>query len=118
MNYFYVEFYEKENGSCPMQMFLDSLDKKKRAKILRMIDLLEKNGNELREPYSKLLKKDIFELRIKQGTDIFRVLYFFYVGKNIIITHGFRKKTQKTPQGEIARVIRYREDYLRRNKYE
>lgn len=118
MNYFHVEFYEKENGSCPIKEFLDSLNKKKRAKILRMIDLLENNGNDLREPYSKFLEEGIFELRIKQGADIFRVLYFFYVGKNIFITHGFRKKTQKTPQSEIEKAIRYREDYFRRNKYE
>lgn len=39
-----------------MQNFdVDSIDKKMRAKLLRMILLLEEYGNELREPYSKLL---------------------------------------------------------------
>lgn len=60
-----------------MQNFdVDSIDKKMRAKLLRMILLPEEYGNELREPYSKLLGDGIFEVRAKQGTDITRVLYF------------------------------------------
>ena len=41
-----------------------------------------------------------------------RNLYFFFVGSKIIVTHGFRKKTQKTPPGEIERAKEYRKDYL------
>jgi len=118
LNHFQVEFYKKENGNCPILEFFDSLDCKKKAKVLRTIDILERNGNELREPYSKLLVDGIFELRIRQGTDIVRVLYFFYVGKKIILTHGFTKKTQKTPQNQIEKAKEYKNDYYRRNKYE
>ena len=118
LNNFCIDFYEKENGFCPMIEFLEALDIKKRAKVLRTIDILEKNGNDLREPYSKPLGEGVFELRINQGSDTIRVLYFFFVGRKIIITHGFVKKTQKTPQYEITKAIVYRSDYLRRNKYE
>ncbi len=116
MNYFKVDFYKKENGQCPILDFLYTLDQKKRAKVLRMIEILERNGNELREPYSKALGEGIFELRIKQGTDTVRVLYFFYIGKRIIITNGFTKKTAKTPQSEIEKAIKYRKDYFRREQ--
>ena len=57
----------------------------------------------------------IFELRTKQGTNIVRTLYFFFVGNKIIITHGFRKKTQKTPPEEIVRAKNYRKEYLARH---
>ncbi|MBO5567385.1 MAG: type II toxin-antitoxin system RelE/ParE family toxin [Clostridia bacterium] len=30
------------------------------------------------------------------------------------LTHGFIKKTQKTPPSEIERAVRYRNDYFRR----
>ena len=43
----------------------------------------------------------IFELRAKVGTDISRVLYFFYYEGRIVLTHGFIKKTQRTPAGGI-----------------
>ena len=79
------------------------------------IKLLEEKGNELREPYSKPLEDGIFELRAKVGTDISRVLYFFYYQGRIILTNGFVKKTQKTPSSEIEKAKRYREDFLERN---
>lgn len=76
--------------------------------------LLERNGNELREPYSKSLGDGIFELRIKLGSDITRVLYFFVMDRKIILTNGFVKKTQKTPKQEIELCKKYRDEYLNR----
>lgn len=116
MEYFDIEFYKTETGNCPIQEFLDSLDCKMRAKVLRMILVLEQHGNELREPYSKSLGDDIFELRVKQGSGLVRLLYFFIVGKKIILTNGFVKKTLKAPRGEISKAKSYREDYLQRKE--
>ena len=62
-----IILYDTEDGKCPMQELLDSLEPKLLAKTLRSIDLLEKNGPLLREPYSKSLEDGIFELRTKQG---------------------------------------------------
>lgn len=95
-----VIFYEKADGTEPAKEFLLSLDPKMRAKMFKTIDLLAENGNELREPYSKYLDDNIFELRAKVGSDISRVLYFFFVGKRVVLTNGFIKKTPKTPTGE------------------
>ena len=111
---FEAEFYEKDNGDQPAREFLLSLDKKMRAKMIMIIGVLQDNGNELREPYSKHLSEGIFELRAKVGSDISRVLYFFYIDQHIILTNGFVKKTQKTPQQEIEKAKKYRADYLRR----
>ncbi|MBO4872821.1 MAG: type II toxin-antitoxin system RelE/ParE family toxin [Lachnospiraceae bacterium] len=116
MAYFEVEFYEKANGEQPVKEFLNSLDKKMRAKMVSTITILQENGYELREPYSKHLKEGIFELRAKVGTDITRVLYFFFVGNRIVLTNGFIKKTQKTPVSEIEKARQYRADYLRRKE--
>lgn len=87
-----------------------------RAKMASTISILQDNGNELREPYSKHLSDGIFELRAKVGSDITRVLYFFCIGRRIILTNGFIKKTQKTPLSEIEKAKKYREDYLRRKE--
>ena len=51
-----------------------------------------------------------------QGSDITRVLYFFVAGGEIVLTHGFVKKTQKTPAREIERAKRIREDWRSRNE--
>lgn len=111
-----VEFYDMEDGSEPAKEFLMNLDVKMRAKMLRTIGLLQANGTELRMPYSENLEEGIFELRAKVGSDISRVLYFFYIGNKAILTNGFIKKTQKTPRSEIERAKRYKEDYLRREE--
>ena len=116
MQTFIVDFFKTTGGLCPTIDFLDALDTKMKAKVLRTIMLLEQNGNNLREPYSKPLGDGIFELRIQQASDISRVLYFFTIGNNIILTHGFVKKTQKTPKSEIVRAKKYRADYLQRKE--
>lgn len=109
-----IEFYKKDDGTIPVQEYLDSLDPKMLAKMLRTIDLLETNGIALRRPYSAPLEDGIFELRAQQGSDITRVLYFFHVGNKAYLTNGFTKKTQKTPRSEIELAKKYRADHLRR----
>ena len=97
MQEYEIEFYDKADGSEPAKEFILSLDKKMQAKVLRTVALLREEGPFLREPYSKALDDGIFEIRTKFGSDITRVLYFFVVGKKVILTNGFIKKTQKTP---------------------
>jgi phage-related protein len=109
-----IIFYDSEAGKCPVQDFLDTLNPKLLAKTLRTIDLLAYNGSQLREPYSKKLEDGIFELRTKQGTDLSRVFYFFFVGRKIVLTNGFVKKSQKTPKAAIELAKKYKADYERR----
>jgi len=44
------------------------------------------------------------------------VLYFFFVGRKIILTNGFVKKTQKTPASEVETAKKYRAEYLARKE--
>ena len=106
--------YEKENGEVPVEEFLDSVNPKMRAKIYGLMGILQEKGNMLREPYSKHLEDGIFELRCKFGSDITRVLYFFYYEEKIIMTNGFVKKTQKTPKEEIQIAKDRRKDFIER----
>ncbi len=84
-----IILYDTEDGRCPVKELLDSL-----------------------EP--KLLENGIFELRTKHGSDITRVLYFFIIGKKAVLTNGFVKKTQKTPNAEKELAKKYKADYERR----
>ena len=111
---FKIEFYKTEEGKEPVAEFLDSLDVKMAAKLIGLMEVLEDKGIELRLPYSEHLEDGIFELRCKQGSNITRVLYFFFSGKRIIVTNGFVKKTQKTPPGEIKLARERRADWLSR----
>ena len=106
--------YEKENGEVPVEEFLDSVIPKMRAKIYGLMGILQDKGNMLREQDIKHLEDGIFELRCKFGSDITRVLYFFYYEGKIIMTNGFVKKTQKTPKEEIQIAKDRRKDFIER----
>lgn len=116
MEQFEIIFYKRQDGTEPAKEFILSLDKKMRAKMLRTIEMLQNNGYELREPYSKSVSEGILELRVKIGSDISRVMYFFVVGRKAVLTNGFVKKTQKTPKEEIEKAKRYRADFLSRKE--
>lgn len=109
-----IKFYRAQDGKIPVKEFLDSLDIKMRLKMLRSIQALQDMGVSLRMPLSEALEDGIFELRAKVGTNISRVMYFFIVGDQAVLTHGFIKKTQKTPPREIERAKKIREDYMNR----
>ena len=104
MSEFKAEFYKTKDGSKPAREFILSQETKMKAKLFGLVDMLEQYGNQLREPYSKSLGDGIFEIRAKVGTDITRVLYFFYYEGRIILTNGFVKKTQETPSSEIKKA--------------
>ena len=69
-----------------------------KSRLYRILAVLETDGNNIREPYSKFLGDGIYEVRVQQVNNITRVLYFLVVNKKIILTNGFIKKSQKTPK--------------------
>ena len=113
---FIVDFYKEADGSKPLSGFIKSLNTKMKAKVVANLHLLEEYGNFAREPLSKYLGDEIFELRTIVGNDIVRILYFFDEGKIIIATNGFVKKQQKAPQSEIDLAKKRRKDYFFRKE--
>lgn len=53
----------------------------------------------------------IYEIRVKVGSDIYRIFCFFDEGRLIILLNGFQKKKDKTPRQEIARAERLKKEY-------
>ena len=107
-----IEFYKDTKGKCPTIEFLDELQTKVRAKVVKWIDKLKEEGPNLPRPYADTVRDKIRELRVGFGSNEYRFLYFFFK-RRIIITNGFLKKTDKVPEGEIERAERYMKDFLR-----
>ena len=91
-------------------------------------DYFMKSEEELQDKFLILIKKmgelgkiyDITKFR-NEGDGIYafkpqpdRYLSFFTDGRKIIVTNGFRKKTDKLPKSEKELAIKYRQDYLER----
>jgi len=71
------------------------------ADYLRLRELMEKYGADLRLPHSRAMGSGLFELRPKGREGIARIFYCTTVGKTIVILHSFVKKTPKTPAAEL-----------------
>ena len=107
-----IDFFRRDNGTSSFEDYLEGLTEKMQAKTLRSLQLLREFGPKLREPNPKPLGDGIFELRTVLGSDTGRTLFFFFDGHTIVVTHGFIKKTRKTPREEIERAKEYRKAYL------
>lgn len=116
-----IEFYETEDGKCPILDFLEALRLKaptnKDAQIQHKqaslyIELLQQNGTHINAEITKHLDDGIWELR--PGNN--RIFYFFYQNDTYVLLHQFRKKSQKTPKCEIEKAKTERNDYLRRKE--
>ena len=75
------------------------------ADYVRLIELLLEFGPSLRMPHSRPMGGGLFELRPRGVEGIGRALYCYLAGQRVIILHGFVKKSERTPAGdlEIAR---------------
>jgi phage-related protein len=111
-----IEFYVAANGNIPAEAWLEQLplaiQQKFAALFVRMGDT-GKIWNERR--FKHLTETDqIFEFKVEAD----RILCFFFAGRRLILTHGFRKTGDKTPRREIVRAETYQKDFEERVKHE
>lgn len=85
--------------------FIAQLEPSQTAKVVRVINLLQEYGLQIRSPHSKKLTgyKNLFELRTS-GESPVRLLYT-PLDQEFIVLHAFTKKTDKTPTKEINTAI-------------
>ncbi|MBF0137489.1 MAG: type II toxin-antitoxin system RelE/ParE family toxin [Magnetococcus sp. DMHC-1] len=81
---------------------IDALPKGIRADLLRLYDLMNLYGANLRLPHSRAMGNGLFELRPKGKEGIGRVFYCTQVGWQIVMLHSFVKKSHETPEHELA----------------
>lgn len=90
--------------------FLHELSEQERKKFLRALDLLM-TEEKIPHHYIKYIRDGIYEFRTNYGNNEFRV-FFIYDGNTVVVLfNAFRKKTQKTPENEIKKAIRLKEEY-------
>ena len=81
-------------------------------KIIWTFDLIE-NLQIVPELYLKHIEntEGLYEIRVQQGSDIYRIFCFFDQGQLVVITNGFQKKSQKTPKQEIELALKIKGEY-------
>ncbi len=111
-----IEYYRSEAGRTPVAEFIDTLETTAKARVARTLDLLEEFGIELGMPYTKHLEKQLWELRVRQARNRYRIIYFLATGKTFVLLHGFTKKTGPVPRSDMEIAERRRDDYLFRRR--
>ena len=111
-----VLFYHKSDGECPVEEFLDALPSKTARKVVWVLNLAEDLDRIPSRYFCKLADTNgVWEFRIKLGSNIFRV-FAFWDDFRIVLTHGFVKKTQKTPSEQIQMAGNFKKDYFQRKQ--
>ena len=98
----------------PARIFVELLDVRARAKVMRWLSMLEEKGPALPRPYADVLDGPIRELRVGCGRLAIRLLYFFHGRSIIVVAHGFLKKTRSVSADDILRAHRAHADWLMR----
>ena len=100
-----------------MEEFLDSLNSKQAQKVVWVLKVVQELPQVPKQYFKKLEgTEDLWEVRAEFGSDAFRLLGFWDEGRLVILTNGFAKKTQKTPEREIALAEQRKRDHLSRRK--
>ncbi len=111
-----IKFYRTASGRCPVEDFLEELDDRTLAKVLAVFKLIETQEMVPVQYFKKLSDYKLWEARIGLGGQTYRFLGFWDKGALIILTHGFEKKSQKTPEKEIKKALGYKADWERRSE--
>ncbi len=100
---FQAVYFRAADGTEPVRAFIDGLDPKRRAALLRQLDRLNDLSDAMPHlpfPHSSQVDGELRELRCHMGSAHYRVLYR-RSGRLIILLHAFPKTTGKLPASEI-----------------
>lgn len=102
---------------CYFEEFFTRQRDKVKEKIIWTLELIEEI-DKVPETYLKHLENThgLYEIRVQQGSNIFRIFCFFDRGQLVVLANGFQKKTQKTPRQEIEKAEKIKKEYEREKK--
>lgn len=105
------EFEWDEN----FEFFLNQLPTKAAAKLLAMIESIEHYGIQtaIQQQWVKKIDSNLYEIRTSHNGIYLRGCYFQVHKQKYFITHGFLKKTNKTPEREKERSRKIRKIYFK-----
>ncbi len=113
---FRIEFYVAPSLAAPAEAWLEQLPIGGQQKFAALFARMGDTGKIWNERKFKHLTEtdQIFEFKVEAD----RILCFFFIGRRLILTHGFKKAGDKTPKREIDRAEACKKDFEGRVKHE
>jgi len=90
--------------------FIATLSREAIKKIHYIFDLLT-TENKINKKFVKHIREEVYEMRIFVDSNIYRIFFIFDEGKIVVLFNGFQKKTRKTPEKEIQKALRIKNEY-------
>lgn len=111
-----IEFYVVLNGVAPAEAWLEQLSRGSEQKFAALFVRMGETGQIWNDRTCKHVTEtdQLFEFKV----DANRIPCFFFIGRRLILTHGFRKSGDKTPTREMERAESYKHDFEGRVKHE
>lgn len=103
-------FYRTKNGNEPVREWLKELSKENRRTIGEDIAYVQFKWP-IGKPRVDHLRGEVWEVRTTLGNRIARTLFAVDEGVMILL-HGFIKKTQQTPDSELALAVKRYKEYI------
>jgi len=102
----FIEFYQKQ-------------DKKVKEKIKYVLELI-KQVEKVPEKFLKHLTgtEGLYEIKIEYQSNIYRIFCCFDKGNLVVLFNGFQKKAQKTPNNELEKAVKLKNEYFENKKLE
>ena len=107
-----VTFYETASGRSPVTDFIDKQPAKDQAVIVVALEDVEEHGFAAKGVQFRQLQGKLWEIKLKAPSGGYRLLYATLDKDNMVILHGFKKKTQKTPPKEINTALKRLKEWL------
>ena len=90
--------------------FFNSLDVGAKRKVAYVLDMI-KTQERVSQNFIKHIRDGLFELRASHNGNIYRAFFIFDDGNIVMLFNGFQKKTQKTPNNEIEKALKLKNEY-------
>ena len=90
--------------------FFNSLDVGAKRKVAYVLDMI-KTQERVSQNFVKHIRDGLFELRASHNGNIYRAFFIFDDGNIVMLFNGFHKKTQKTPNNEVEKALKLKNEY-------
>jgi len=110
-----IVFYMDAEGCEPVKDFILEQADSAIAEILHVFKLLSEFDIGLGMPYvAKVGRSGIRELRVKHGSNIYRIFFFAHTGRRFVLLHAIKKKTNKISENDIRLAVSRMNDHRTR----
>ena len=111
-----AKFYQSTNGNEPVREWLLKLDEKNRKTIGKDVQKVEL-GWPIGMPYCRPLKDGLYEVRSNISSQRIARIIFFIKTNEMILLHGFIKKSQKTPKPDLDLAIKRKKEVEKNDQH-